>query len=282
MNNEDLILNLIISLIITVVAYCTVPIILRLKNGKYEYEKGRKIVLTNCIIVCVFFVCLRLSQGAEQVVSPAVFLYYYINKAILLKPKEESKEDLKDEVKEESIETVERDEMDELLYKLAQEDKKEMPKEMEENIKKTIMELEEKDIKKEKVKSNHDKKTIILYSVIGVLGALLIGISIYAFTLPSNYESEIKELKSQISTKNKKINTLENEKAGLNASMILYETYEEKADFLDDRIVFVIDGYGNYYYTYDQMNTVTQGVDDYTFWAYNVEQAIYKGYRAWK
>lgn len=278
MSNEDFILNIIISLIITVVAYCTVPIILRLKNGKYEYEKGRKIVLTNCIIVCIFFVCLRLSQGAEQVVSPAVFLYYYINKAILLKPKEESKE----EIKEENIETVEKDEIDEVLYKLAQEDKKEMPKEMEENIKKTIDKLEQKDIEKENVKSNHDKKTIILYSVIGVLSVLLIGISIYAFTLPSNYESEIKELKSQISTKNKKINTLENEKAGLNASMILYETYEEKADFLDDRIVFVIDGYGNYYYTYDQMNTVTQGIGEYTFWAYNKEQAISRGYRAWK
>lgn len=279
MNNEDLILNLIISLIITVVAYCTVPIILRLKNGKYEYEKGRKIVLTNCIIVCVFFVCLRLSQGAEQVVSPAVFLYYYINKAILLKPKEESKEDLKDEVKEESIETVERDEMDELLYKLAQEDKKEMPKEMEENIKKTIMELEEKDIKKEKVKTNHDKKTIILYSVIGVLGVLLIGISIYAFTVSNNYESEIKTLKNQISTLKRNNSELQTEK---NTEWLENIKNSAKIEFFDENIVFVIDGYGNYYYTYDQMETVTQGVGEYSYWAYNKEQAIGLGYRAWK
>ena len=55
-----------------------------------------------------------------------------------------------------------------------------------------------------------------------------------------------------------------------------------KAEFLDENIVFVIDGYGNYYYTYEQMKTVTQGIGEYTFWAYNVEQAISRGYRAWK
>lgn len=275
MNNEDLILNIIISLIITVVAYCTIPIILRLKNGKYEYEKGRKIVLTNCIIVCIFFVCLRLSQGAEQVVSPAVFLYYYINKAILLKPKETSKE----EIKEESIETVEKDEIDEVLYKLAQEDKKEMPKEMEENIKKTIDKLEQKDIEKENVKSNHDKKTIILYSVIGVLSVLLIGISIYAFTVSNNYESEIKTLKNQISTLKRNNSELQTEK---NTEWLENIKNSAKIEFFDENIVFVIDGYGNYYYTYDQMETVTQGVGEYSYWAYNKEQAIGLGYRAWK
>ena len=30
------------------------------------------------------------------------------------------------------------------------------------------------------------------------------------------------------------------------------------------------------------LNTVTQGIGEYTFWAYNVEQAISRGYRAWK
>lgn len=53
----------------------------------------------------------------------------------------------------------------------------------------------------------------------------------------------------------------------------------EKANFLDERIVFVIDGFGSYYYTYDEMIAVTQQMDEYEFWAYNTEQAIAKGYK---
>ena len=60
------------------------------------------------------------------------------------------------------------------------------------------------------------------------------------------------------------------------------ERLQDKANFMDEYIVFVLDGYGNYYYTYDQVQIVTQGVDEYEYWAYNKEQAIYLGYKAWK
>lgn len=66
-----------------------------------------------------------------------------------------------------------------------------------------------------------------------------------------------------------------------------YEEYQlfwmqnhNKVDFFDENIVFVLEGYGNYYYTYDQVEQVTQG-KSYTYWAYNKEAAITKGYRAW-
>lgn len=52
----------------------------------------------------------------------------------------------------------------------------------------------------------------------------------------------------------------------------------EKADFLDEYIVFIIDGFGNYYYTYDEMILATQQMDEYSYWAYNIEQAISLGY----
>lgn len=55
-----------------------------------------------------------------------------------------------------------------------------------------------------------------------------------------------------------------------------------KLNFYDENIVFVIDGYGDYYYTYDQMQTVTQGIGGYSYWAYNKEQAIARGYKAWQ
>jgi amino acid transporter len=56
----------------------------------------------------------------------------------------------------------------------------------------------------------------------------------------------------------------------------------EKLNFYDANIVFVIDGYGDYYYTYDQMEQVTQDLDEYSYFAYNKESAIYHGYKAWK
>lgn len=56
----------------------------------------------------------------------------------------------------------------------------------------------------------------------------------------------------------------------------------EKLEFYDEHIVFVIDGYGDYYYTYDQMIYATRNDDYYEFWAYNEEQAIDLGYTAYR
>lgn len=287
MNSAEYIITLLVNLVLTILAYCTVPTILRLKNGKYEYKKGHKIVLINCGVVWLICTMITIGQGYEAR-SWAVFLYYAVNRAILLKPKEDEEEIKKEDNKKENfslsfaneteirdrsnsfnvygediklektVEQIEEKQLDNLIEKLQQE-----KKENAEPVK-TV----------EKVVERKDDKTL-LYVIIGILAAAVIGIGIYAFSLADTYEGTIDDLEYEI-------NKLENDKAGLNASMILYESYEEKADFLDERIVFVIDGYGDYYYTYDQMNTVTQGIGEYTFWAYNVEQAISRGYRAWK
>ena len=55
---------------------------------------------------------------------------------------------------------------------------------------------------------------------------------------------------------------------------------KSKCYFFDKYVVFVIDGYGNYYYTYDQMEQVTQG-KQYSFYVYSYKEAISRGYRAW-
>ena len=62
---------------------------------------------------------------------------------------------------------------------------------------------------------------------------------------------------------------------------VFFEDFSRKIKFFDENVVFVLDGYGRYYYTYDQMAQVTQG-KSFTYWAYNLEQAIDLGYRAWK
>ena len=51
---------------------------------------------------------------------------------------------------------------------------------------------------------------------------------------------------------------------------------KNKLDFIDNNIVFVIEGYGNYYYSYDCMQQKVNG--PYTYWAYNIEAARAKGY----
>ena len=65
---------------------------------------------------------------------------------------------------------------------------------------------------------------------------------------------------------------------GLYHEMFLdYADYIAKAEFMDQNIVFVLEGYGDYYYTYDAMMQITDSSTFY-FWAYNVEQARNLGY----
>lgn len=88
----------ILNLIITFLGYCTVSIILRLKNGKYEYKKGHKLILLNCAIVWLIFAIIKIEIGLNAT-RVAVLLYYFVNKAILLKEKNE-KEIIEEEQKE--------------------------------------------------------------------------------------------------------------------------------------------------------------------------------------
>lgn len=279
MGNLDFIITMLINLIITILGYCTIPIILRILNGKYEYEKGHKIVLINCAIVWLIFTIIKIEQGMNAN-SAAVFLYYIIDRAILLKPKKETtqgrdnKENYSLSFENEKIEEknanltysedvrlegVEEEKLNNLIEKLEKENSvTDQPKEINETTI-TVDSSEEID----------DKKSItVFYIVIVILIAIIIGVGIYAFNLKNIYESKIEELES--------------ENAVLELKEILWDAYEEKIDFFEENIVFVIDGYGNYYYTYDQMEQVTQGIEEYSYWAYNKEQAEYLGYNAWK
>ena len=56
-----------------------------------------------------------------------------------------------------------------------------------------------------------------------------------------------------------------------------YLENKDKINFMDENIVFVIDGYGDYAYCYDWMMENIDG--EFTFWAYNKEQAISRGYK---
>ena len=51
---------------------------------------------------------------------------------------------------------------------------------------------------------------------------------------------------------------------------------KQKLNFYDNSIVFVIEGFGDYYYSYDCMMQKVSG--NYSYWAFNREAAIDRGY----
>lgn len=51
---------------------------------------------------------------------------------------------------------------------------------------------------------------------------------------------------------------------------------QSKLNFIDKHVVFQIEGYGNYYYTYECMLKKV-GNNEYNFWAYNTEAAQGRG-----
>lgn len=117
--------------------------------------------------------------------------------------------------------------------------------------------------------------------VISLISIIFIVCGIVAYFKVSE---NLVELEEEIEFLNKQIIMLKEEKNKISSeNLSLMQTNSlnsKKIDFLDKYIVFVLDGYGNYYYTYDQMQQVTQG-KTYSFWAYNIEQARDLGYRAW-
>ena len=153
------------------------------------------------------------------------------------------------------------------------------------NNKKEIKEEEKrvsKNTEKQKNSANSDinKKLKIALIVLVIVLIIVSGIAIYLKISDNTSElnEEISNLKKQVSTLREEKNKLSSE----NTSLKLTDSKNSrKIQFFDENVVFVLEGYGRYYYTYDQMAQVTQG-KSFTYWAYNLEQAIDLGYRAWK
>lgn len=144
--------------------------------------------------------------------------------------------------------------------------------------KKRVIKNNEK--QKNNINSDMNKKLKIALIVLIIALIIVSGIAIY-FKISDNtseLNEEISNLKKQVSTLREEKNKLSSE----NASLKLTDSKNSrKIKFFDENVVFVLDGYGRYYYTYDQMKQVTQG-KSFSYWAYNLEQAIGLGYRAWK
>lgn len=148
--------------------------------------------------------------------------------------------------------------------------------------------LEKKETKKDISKNalNPDTKKLLVRSllILSILFLIIVGILVI-LKIVVNHPSNDK-----ISTMTQKINSLESEVSWLKNRLESSENIRlslekelsdnsEKIAFFDKYIVFVLEGYGKYYYTYDQMMQVTQG-KSCSFWAYNIEQAEDLGYKS--
>lgn len=83
---DDLFANLLVSLLLTAVAYMAFPLIrLAVNHGKFEKKRAKKIALWNSIVVGAFFCIVTIGAsdgGTTWNAAPAV-MYYFINRALL-------------------------------------------------------------------------------------------------------------------------------------------------------------------------------------------------------
>ncbi len=144
--------------------------------------------------------------------------------------------------------------------------------------------LEEYEKKKniEKINKSEQKNKLLL--------PLIIIIVLFSCSLICNVLLLINHNTSS-SLDNEEITRLERE---LNSKEILANSYKrdldrlvedkdadyvkEKLDFYDESVVYVIEGFGNYYYSYDCMRKKV-GNNHFSYWTYNPEAAQDEGYR---
>lgn len=135
----------------------------------------------------------------------------------------------------------------------------------------------EKETNNKKIERKSKAKLNILFITLTIVFAIsLIGSIIY-------YNSELTSLKKENKSLVKKNNSLESENEEIHNNLFsiigtdsVYYV-NNKLDFFDENIVFQIEGFGNYYYSYDCMMQKVNG--NYSYWAYNKEAAISKGLR---
>ena len=113
-------------------------------------------------------------------------------------------------------------------------------------------------------------KTLLFYVIIGVLVlSNIITVSMYVYK-NNQLEDVIYECNQNTSLCETQLNLIKGEHTAF--------YIQEKLRMFDENIVFVIEGYGNYYYTYDCVQKITYG-KEYSYWAYNRAAAIGKGYK---
>lgn len=269
--NDDAWLYGTIDIIIISVMMMIIPLIFRLFNKeRLDIKKGKSICKWNSIgmFICssALFAGILGVEKSGGIGGIGALIYYYINKWLFV--------------------------YDEDMLK--QKRKLKLKKELENNYNEIMKESNEETLKIDKRKNRFCKlcggkldinnrckkcgkkyfkfnKTLFLYIVI----VLLIISNILFLLLYDDAKATIKNI---YEVNNENTDWCESQLDSLIGDNGTYYT-KEKLEFFDKNIVFVIEGYGgNYYYTYDCVQTITKG-NQYSFIAFNEHSAIRQGYQ---
>ena len=129
-----------------------------------------------------------------------------------------------------------------------------------------------------KLEKTKIKLLLMVFLIISIVINITFG---FLYFESSNKNGKLNAENKKIIKENK---NLENENEEIHSNLFnvigINSVYyvKNKLDFMDDNIVFKIEGFGNYYYTYDCMMQKVNG--SYSYWAYNKEAAISTGLRA--
>ena len=131
---------------------------------------------------------------------------------------------------------------------------------------------------KEKKKNSFSNKTIILLivAIVSIIGNAVLGVIVIIQSPKMKFEEKYTKCDSQLEKERDTDTTYRNNiEEMLLKGKSMYEV-SNKINFYDNHVVFVVEGLGNYYYTYDCMMKKVNG--SFTYWAYNREAAIERGY----
>lgn len=239
--------GLLIGILITCISYMLVPVILKINHGNYDEKAAKKIALSNSIIVGFIYMILtiEMSDGNTTWNAAPAFLYFGINYWLLTGGKKDKKENSLNK-KNDNHENMVIDKK-----KIKNNFCKQCGGKLDENKKCEKCGKQYLNIKK-------IKNFILIFILI-----LSIVLNVYQFLKYKKLEEDIEVAANEIADI-------------CSDTMIDSMDYQEKADFLDENIVFVIEGDEDHYFTYDCMMSIDE---EFSYWAYNKEQAIYKGYK---
>lgn len=249
---ENEVINFLSNLLLTAFAYLIIPILISLSGMDYNLKSIKKLVVLNAIAVWIILSVWLAEVVGVGAAGSSVFLWSYV------------------------------------AYRmLARKCSKKVSDDCFENISDSQAPLEEADLVEENVADQSDapprrvvSKAVIVLSSILLLSAAF---NIVCLLTINNYNKEMDYLKYKAESEKDTANAVAGKYRKLKKEHESYvEDTEEKMKALDKVVVYVLDGYGNYYYTYDQVQIVTEGADEYSYWVYIKEDAISQGYKPWK
>lgn len=134
---------------------------------------------------------------------------------------------------------------------------------------------ENSESKKTKNKTKKNKNLALILTLFILIISLTFNIVL--ISKHSKLKDIVKSNEKEIQSISKELKTTSNSLFNILDGNSAYYI-QNKLNFFDSNIVFVIDGYGNYYSDYDCM-IARVGNNRYNYWAYNKEAAVSKGYK---